>query len=90
MEIEDPELRRDIEKYIPWGSMKPLINMIMKDVIALMKKHDSRIVLGAILSEDIVLKDYLNKIDSVDDVKYPRSKRKYYREDDEGGFEPDS
>lgn len=90
VEIDDPDLRADIQQLIPWGSMKPLINTIMKDVVALMKKHDSRIVLGAILSEDIVLKDYLGKLEQIKDVKHTRLKGEHYGETEEGSSERDS
>lgn len=60
----DPELHNKIKQQIPWGYLKPIINTVMRDVIRLTEEHDTRLVLGAILSEDITLKDYLKKYSS--------------------------
>lgn len=55
----DKDVYDELRDHIPWGSMKPVINIMLKNLLELCRKHDSKMVLGAILSEKITLKEYL-------------------------------
>lgn len=65
VEVSD-ELYQEIQELFPWGTLKPTVNTIMKDVVHLMREHDPHLVLGAIMSDDMTLKDFLIKFDSKD------------------------
>lgn len=68
VEIER-ELYEKLKKNIPWGSMKHLITAILKDLIKMLEDHDSRLVIAAILSEDLKLRDILDKYEQKPEVE---------------------
>lgn len=55
------ELHDKIKTHIPWGLMKPLVVAMLEDFFHLCEQYDSKMLIGAILSEEITLKDFLNK-----------------------------
>ena len=57
------EMYDKLQKNVPWGVMKPLVTTMLEDFLYLCEKRDSRLIIGAILSRDISLKDFLNKYD---------------------------
>lgn len=57
------EMYERLQKHVPWGVMKPLVTTMLEDFLHLCEKRDSRLIIGAILSRDISLKDFLNKYD---------------------------
>lgn len=62
VEIER-ELYEQLKKHVPWGNLKHLISAILEDLVLLFEEHDSRLVIAAILSKDLKLKDILDKYD---------------------------
>jgi hypothetical protein len=57
----DREMHEKLQQHVPWGVMKHLINAMLKDFLHLCEKHDPNIIIGAILSDSITLRDFLNK-----------------------------
>ncbi len=55
------DLYHKLQEHVPWGLMKPLITTILEDFVHLCEKTDSRILIGAILSKEVGLRDFLNK-----------------------------
>jgi len=70
----DKELYDKVQEHIPWGSLKHVVIAMLEDLIHLCEKHDSRLIVGAVLSKDITLKDFLNKFDPDGDDKRPKDK----------------
>lgn len=63
----DSEVHRKLQEYVPWGTMTSLINIMLKDFVQLCERYDPNLILGAILSEEITLKEYLNKYETLKD-----------------------
>lgn len=62
----DEELHTKLQKHVPWGQMRPLMETILGDFIHLCERHGSSIIIGAIISEELTLKEFLNKYDRDD------------------------
>ena len=58
------ELRNKIQTHIPWGTMRPLMTILLESVIAFIEKtgveHRS-LIIGAIVSGKISILDILKK-----------------------------
>jgi len=63
----DEELYHKLQKHVPWGTMRHVVIAMLTDFVHLCEKHDSRLIIGAILSEEITLKDFLNKFGDKED-----------------------
>lgn len=57
----EKEVHEGVQKHVPWGTLKHLVNAMLKDFVSLCEKYDSKLVIGAILTEQMTLKDFLNK-----------------------------
>lgn len=63
----DDDVYDGLQQYVPWGMRRHLINAMLRDALHLMKEHDRNMVMGAIISGDMTMKDYLNKYGEEDD-----------------------
>jgi hypothetical protein len=61
------DLYNELQKHVPWGTMKHLVIAMLEDFLKLCDKHDSRIIIGAILSDEISLKDFINRMERKDE-----------------------
>lgn len=57
----DDDVYEGLQKHVPWGMRKHLINAMLRDALHLMKEHDSSMIMGAITSGEMTMKEYLNK-----------------------------
>ena len=53
------ESKAKLSKYMPHGTMKLVFNLIIEDLLELMEKHGSGIVIGAFINRDVQLKDLI-------------------------------
>lgn len=63
----DGDVYDDLQKMVPWGMRSDILNALLKDALHVMKKGDKNMIMGAILSGDMTMKDYLNKYEGDND-----------------------
>lgn len=55
------ELRDRLAKQVNWGEMRLIYETITKDLVHLLETNDPRMVIAAIVSNEINLRDYIRK-----------------------------
>lgn len=60
VELED-DLHRRLQENVRWGLLKPLINNMLEDFLDLCEGNDSNLVIAAIISDEISLKDIIKR-----------------------------
>lgn len=59
LDIPEEKLN-ELRNLIPWGIRSQIFEVIIDDFIAILKKHGSGVVIGALLQRDIDLKQILS------------------------------
>lgn len=79
IQFEIPEeMKRRLSNKLKWGQIKLVYVEMTLDLIKLLEKHDPNMVVAAILSKEMTLKDYVGKKEEEekDGHKRPETKHK--------------
>lgn len=65
----DEEIKHRLDKQLSWGDLKAVYNAITLDLVNLLEHNDTRMVVGAIVSNEVSLKDYIKSREDGDSTR---------------------